>query len=99
MQPLWNLRELGLSDLKSQQLDELVRCVLPHLSPQEAPLALGRQAAWRTSHVSTHSFFYNKHGEDYCKISPFLPVVEPQKAKQEAGSPSLTLRCCNSSVL
>uniref|UniRef100_A0A3Q4GNJ4 YME1-like 1b n=1 Tax=Neolamprologus brichardi TaxID=32507 RepID=A0A3Q4GNJ4_NEOBR len=58
---VWNLRELGLSDLGTQQLDELVTRVLPHLSPQEAPLAFGGQTAWRTSHLSTHSFFHNKH--------------------------------------
>lgn len=57
-----NLRELGLSDLGEQQLDELVNRVLPHLSPQQAALPLGGQTAWRTSHLSTHSFFYNKHG-------------------------------------
>lgn len=99
MQPLWNLRELGLSDLRNQQLDELVSRVLPHLSTQEAPLAVGRQAAWRTSHVSTNSFFYNKHGEGYCEICPLLPFVEPKKAIQEAGSPSLTLGFYSSSVL
>lgn len=61
-EPLWNLRELGLSDLGAQQLDELVNSMLPRLSPQEAPLPLGGQTAWRTSHLSTHSFYHNKHG-------------------------------------
>lgn len=61
---MWTLREFGLSDLGAQQLDELVSRVLPRLSPEEAPLALGGQTAWRTSHLSTPSFFYNKHGED-----------------------------------
>lgn len=64
LQSVWNLRELGLSDLGTQQLDELVNRVLPHLSPQEAPLAFGGQTAWRTSHLSTHSFFHNKYGEE-----------------------------------
>uniref|UniRef100_A0A3Q3G142 ATP-dependent zinc metalloprotease YME1L1 n=1 Tax=Labrus bergylta TaxID=56723 RepID=A0A3Q3G142_9LABR len=50
------MRELGLSDLGSQQLKELVNSVFP--SPQEASLS---QTSWRTSHLSTHSFFYNKH--------------------------------------
>ncbi|XP_029970280.1 ATP-dependent zinc metalloprotease YME1L1-like isoform X2 [Salarias fasciatus] len=57
-----NLRELGLSDLGNQQLTELVNRVLPCFSPQEAPLPFGGQTAWRTSHVSTNSFFHNKHG-------------------------------------
>ncbi|XP_037643904.1 ATP-dependent zinc metalloprotease YME1L1b isoform X2 [Sebastes umbrosus] len=61
-EPMWNLRELGLSDLGARQLDELVNSVLPRLSPQEAPRPLAGQTAWRTSHLSTHSFYYNKHG-------------------------------------
>ncbi|XP_075876825.1 ATP-dependent zinc metalloprotease YME1L1-like isoform X2 [Nelusetta ayraudi] len=86
-EPLWNLRELGLSDLRNQQLDELVSRVLPHLSPQEAPLAVGRQAAWRTSHVSTHSFFYNKH--DF--LCSTLPVSTPLYSRQHP-SPLQTVR-------
>ncbi|XP_075953756.1 ATP-dependent zinc metalloprotease YME1L1-like isoform X2 [Anarhichas minor] len=61
-EPTWNLRELGLSDLGAQQLDELVSSVFPRLSPQETPPRSGGQTAWRTSHLSTHSFYYNKHG-------------------------------------
>lgn len=64
MQPMWNLRELGFSDLGALQLEELVNHVLPRWSSQEAPLPMGAQTAWRTSHLSTHSFFYNKHGEN-----------------------------------
>lgn len=59
---MWNLRELGLSDLGAQQLDELAKSVFPYLNLQEMPLPLGGQTAWKTSHLSTHSFFYNKHG-------------------------------------
>uniref|UniRef100_A0A672HH74 ATP-dependent zinc metalloprotease YME1L1 n=1 Tax=Salarias fasciatus TaxID=181472 RepID=A0A672HH74_SALFA len=61
LQAQLNLRELGLSDLGNQQLTELVNRVLPCFSPQEAPLPFGGQTAWRTSHVSTNSFFHNKH--------------------------------------
>ncbi|XP_070701933.1 ATP-dependent zinc metalloprotease YME1L1b isoform X2 [Pempheris klunzingeri] len=61
-EPIWNVRELGLSDLGAQQLDELVYHVLPHLRPQDAPLSLSGQMTWKTSHLSTQSFFYNKHG-------------------------------------
>uniref|UniRef100_A0A672HHP1 ATP-dependent zinc metalloprotease YME1L1 n=1 Tax=Salarias fasciatus TaxID=181472 RepID=A0A672HHP1_SALFA len=63
LQAQLNLRELGLSDLGNQQLTELVNRVLPCFSPQEAPLPFGGQTAWRTSHVSTNSFFHNKHGK------------------------------------
>ncbi|KAM9845377.1 ATP-dependent zinc metalloprotease YME1L1-like [Aulostomus maculatus] len=61
---MWNLRELGLSDLGAQQLDELVNSVLPRLDLQEMPLSfgIGGPKFWRTSHVSTHSFFDNKYG-------------------------------------
>uniref|UniRef100_A0A8C2X4V8 ATP-dependent zinc metalloprotease YME1L1 n=1 Tax=Cyclopterus lumpus TaxID=8103 RepID=A0A8C2X4V8_CYCLU len=73
-EPMWNLRELGLSDLGAQQLDELVNSVFPRLSPQETPLCLGGQTAWRTSHLSTHSFYSNKHGENLnvkpCSLFP-----------------------------
>ena len=76
VQPMWNLRELGLSDLGAQQLDELVNSVLPRLSPQETPRPLAGQTAWRTSHLSTHSFYYNKHGENVhiCYQQAFLTV-------------------------
>ncbi|XP_022611023.1 ATP-dependent zinc metalloprotease YME1L1-like isoform X2 [Seriola dumerili] len=75
---MWNLRELGLSDLGTQQLDELVNCVLPRLSTQEAPLPLGGQTAWRTSHLSAHSFFYNKHGFS-CGPMPMSGQVFPRQ--------------------
>ncbi|XP_042084830.1 ATP-dependent zinc metalloprotease YME1L1b isoform X2 [Haplochromis burtoni] len=75
---VWNLRELGLSDLGTQQLDELVTRVLPHLSPQEAPLAFGGQTAWRTSHLSTHSFFHNKHGFSWSRVpTPVFSRLHP----------------------
>uniref|UniRef100_A0A665UUZ3 ATP-dependent zinc metalloprotease YME1L1 n=1 Tax=Echeneis naucrates TaxID=173247 RepID=A0A665UUZ3_ECHNA len=59
---MWNLQELGFSDLGAQQLNELVKCVLPPLGTQELSVPLSSQTTWRTSHLSTHSFFYNKHG-------------------------------------
>lgn len=61
-EPPWSLRELGLSDLGAQQLDELVSRVLPRWSPPETLRPPGRQTTWRTSHLSTHSFYYNKNG-------------------------------------
>ncbi|XP_072219842.1 ATP-dependent zinc metalloprotease YME1L1-like isoform X2 [Leuresthes tenuis] len=59
---VWNLRELGFSELGKQQLDELVKHVLPHVGPEEVPPPFGGQTTWRTSHLSTDSFFHNKHG-------------------------------------
>uniref|UniRef100_A0A4W5M1S4 YME1 like 1 ATPase n=1 Tax=Hucho hucho TaxID=62062 RepID=A0A4W5M1S4_9TELE len=58
--PTVNLRDLGLSDLRVGQLDELVNRLLPSLGSEEGPAA----SRWRTSHVSADSFFQNKHGED-----------------------------------
>lgn len=62
---MWSLREVGLSDLGAQQLDELVNRMLPSLDSQKelSPFGNGGQTMWKTSHLSTHSFFDNKHGE------------------------------------
>lgn len=82
-EPCVNLRELGLTDIKVSQLDELVNRLLP--APQES---LAATSAWRTSHVSSHSFYHNKHGfgqsilnrqyhspiKDICSELKFLPV-------------------------
>uniref|UniRef100_A0A674E3C3 ATP-dependent zinc metalloprotease YME1L1 n=1 Tax=Salmo trutta TaxID=8032 RepID=A0A674E3C3_SALTR len=63
-EPTWSLRDLGLSDLGVRQLDELVSGVLPRLSQQGvASSSSPSQKAWRTSHLSSQSFFHNKHGE------------------------------------
>ncbi|XP_041805626.1 ATP-dependent zinc metalloprotease YME1L1b isoform X2 [Chelmon rostratus] len=75
-EPMWNLRELGLSDLGAQQLNEVVNRVLPRLSPQEVSLSLSGQTAWRTSHLSTHSFFCNKHGFSYGAMP--MPIISRQ---------------------
>uniref|UniRef100_A0AAV2JR89 ATP-dependent zinc metalloprotease YME1L1 n=1 Tax=Knipowitschia caucasica TaxID=637954 RepID=A0AAV2JR89_KNICA len=63
-EPLWSLRDLGLSDLGKQQLDELVKDVFPQLSPQEVSVSCGQGSknTWWTSHLSTHTFYHNKHG-------------------------------------
>uniref|UniRef100_A0A8C7SMJ7 ATP-dependent zinc metalloprotease YME1L1 n=1 Tax=Oncorhynchus mykiss TaxID=8022 RepID=A0A8C7SMJ7_ONCMY len=60
----WTLRDLGLSDLGVGQLDELISAMLPRLSQQGALSSSSpSQQAWGTSHLSSHSFFHNKHGE------------------------------------
>lgn len=58
-EPLYNLRDFGLSDLKPSQLDELVDRLLPCLSPINSNSGSSR---WQISHVSSQSFFENKHG-------------------------------------
>ncbi|KAM3866403.1 ATP-dependent zinc metalloprotease YME1L1b [Diretmus argenteus] len=73
---IWGLRDLGLSDLGVQQLDELVNGVLPRLDQEGVllPSNLSSQTAWRTSHLSTHSFFYNKHGFSSGPMTMIPPV-------------------------
>ncbi|XP_041099957.1 ATP-dependent zinc metalloprotease YME1L1-like isoform X3 [Polyodon spathula] len=52
------LRELGLNDLKTSHLDDLVNRLLPGVSTEQCL----SHSHWRTSHVSANSFFHNKHG-------------------------------------
>lgn len=60
LQPSVSLRDLGLSEIRVSQLDELVRRLLPVSGPEEPPAG---SSIWRSSHVSADSFFHNKHGE------------------------------------
>ncbi|XP_038245635.1 ATP-dependent zinc metalloprotease YME1L1 isoform X2 [Dermochelys coriacea] len=56
-EPILNLRDLGLSDLKVSQLDELVNRLLPgHCTENKI------SSQWNTSYISAQSFFENKHG-------------------------------------
>uniref|UniRef100_A0A673X345 ATP-dependent zinc metalloprotease YME1L1 n=1 Tax=Salmo trutta TaxID=8032 RepID=A0A673X345_SALTR len=74
-EPTWSLRDLGLSDLGMGQLDELVSAMLPRLSQQGALSSSSpSQQAWRTSHLSSHSFFHNKHGFSGGKMGTSYPV-------------------------
>lgn len=80
---LWSLRDLGLSDLGKQQLDELVNDlfpvhdVFPGLNSKEMSWSLGhmRKSPWRTSHLSSHSFYHNKHG--FAHVSGSMPIFFP----------------------
>uniref|UniRef100_A0A1A7X060 ATP-dependent zinc metalloprotease YME1L1 n=2 Tax=Iconisemion striatum TaxID=60296 RepID=A0A1A7X060_9TELE len=67
---VWNLRELGFSDLGKQQLDKLVDRVLQGFSLDDVALPVGGQTAWRASYLSTHSFFHNKHGFSWNSTDP-----------------------------
>uniref|UniRef100_A0A672J4B2 YME1-like 1a n=1 Tax=Salarias fasciatus TaxID=181472 RepID=A0A672J4B2_SALFA len=57
-EPSVSLRELGLSEVGVSQLDELVSRLLPSPGPEEPPSI---PSIWKTSHISTNSFFQNKH--------------------------------------
>ncbi|XP_068604658.1 ATP-dependent zinc metalloprotease YME1L1-like [Brachionichthys hirsutus] len=71
-QAAWSVRELGFSDLGAQSLKELV---LPRLHPLEAELQLGGQTSWRTSYISTRSFFYNKNGHSCGSVPVLTPLL------------------------
>uniref|UniRef100_A0A672J9T3 ATP-dependent zinc metalloprotease YME1L1 n=1 Tax=Salarias fasciatus TaxID=181472 RepID=A0A672J9T3_SALFA len=80
-EPSVSLRELGLSEVGVSQLDELVSRLLPSPGPEEPPSI---PSIWKTSHISTNSFFQNKHGfshrqyhsplREVCSNLHFLPV-------------------------
>uniref|UniRef100_A0A8D2HCQ3 ATP-dependent zinc metalloprotease YME1L1 n=1 Tax=Urocitellus parryii TaxID=9999 RepID=A0A8D2HCQ3_UROPR len=56
-EPSLNLRDLGLSELKIGQIDQLVENLLPGFYKGK-----NISSHWHTSHVSAHSFFENKYG-------------------------------------
>ncbi|XP_053715626.1 ATP-dependent zinc metalloprotease YME1L1 isoform X2 [Synchiropus splendidus] len=58
-EPCVTLRDLGLSEVRTGQLEELVNRLLPTLGPEEPPTV---PSVWRTSHISSDSFFQNKNG-------------------------------------
>ncbi|XP_004081220.1 ATP-dependent zinc metalloprotease YME1L1 isoform X2 [Oryzias latipes] len=58
-EPNVSLRDLGLSEIRTSHLDELLRRLLPPPGPETPPAA---KSTWTTSHISTTSFFHNKHG-------------------------------------
>uniref|UniRef100_A0A8C2J3L9 ATP-dependent zinc metalloprotease YME1L1 n=1 Tax=Cyprinus carpio TaxID=7962 RepID=A0A8C2J3L9_CYPCA len=63
-EPSLTLRDLGLTDLGVSQLDELVQKLLPCVTQRDSLSQLRSVPnIWRTSHLSSDSFFHNKHGE------------------------------------
>uniref|UniRef100_A0A672R7R4 ATP-dependent zinc metalloprotease YME1L1 n=1 Tax=Sinocyclocheilus grahami TaxID=75366 RepID=A0A672R7R4_SINGR len=65
-EPSLTLRDFGLADLGVRQLDELVQNLQPCVTQQESLSQLRTVPdIWRTSHLSSDSFFYNKHGEAF----------------------------------
>ncbi|XP_039609826.1 ATP-dependent zinc metalloprotease YME1L1b isoform X2 [Polypterus senegalus] len=57
-EPAVNIRELGLNDLRTTQLEELVNRLLPSLTADQCP----NSSRWKTSYISAESFFHNKNG-------------------------------------
>ncbi|KAM7390197.1 hypothetical protein PAMA_008396 [Pampus argenteus] len=71
-----SLRDLGLSEIRASQLDELVSRLLPTLGPEEPPAG---PSIWRTSHLSADSFFHNKHGFSQRRLGVFgSPIFHRQ---------------------
>ncbi|XP_057354282.1 ATP-dependent zinc metalloprotease YME1L1 isoform X4 [Manis pentadactyla] len=56
-EPVLNLRDLGLSELKVGHIDQLVGGLLPGFCKGKSI-----SSHWHTSHVSAQSFFENKYG-------------------------------------
>lgn len=76
-EPSLTLRDLGLTDLGVGQLDELVEKLLPCISQQDLPSQLRAEPnIWRTSHLSSGSFFHNKHG--FSSMGGVTPVFSRQ---------------------
>uniref|UniRef100_A0A8C1NU80 ATP-dependent zinc metalloprotease YME1L1 n=1 Tax=Cyprinus carpio TaxID=7962 RepID=A0A8C1NU80_CYPCA len=77
LKPSLTLRDLGLTDLGVGQLDELVQKLLPCVTQQESLSQLRTVPnIWRTSHLSSDSFFYNKHG--FSRMGGVTPVFSKQ---------------------
>uniref|UniRef100_A0A1A8IDR0 ATP-dependent zinc metalloprotease YME1L1 n=1 Tax=Nothobranchius kuhntae TaxID=321403 RepID=A0A1A8IDR0_NOTKU len=71
-EPSVSLRELGLSEVRVSQLDELVSRLLPVPSSEEPPTVA---SIWRASHISEDSFFQNKHGFPQRRLQGLGPLV------------------------
>ncbi|XP_053571669.1 ATP-dependent zinc metalloprotease YME1L1 [Bombina bombina] len=74
-EPVFNLRDLGLSELRIKQLDELFHKCLPDFHTEKTKMS----PHWHTSHVSAHSFFENKNG--YSNVFNALrsnPIYSPK---------------------
>ncbi|KAM8880828.1 ATP-dependent zinc metalloprotease YME1L1 isoform 1-T1 [Synchiropus picturatus] len=67
-EPCVTLRDLGLSEVRTGQLEELVNRLLPTLGPEEPPTV---PSVWRTSHISSDSFFQNKNGFSQSRLGVF----------------------------
>ncbi|KAM8967766.1 ATP-dependent zinc metalloprotease YME1L1 isoform 2-T2 [Pelodytes ibericus] len=72
-EPIFSLKDLGLSELRTTQLVELFEKLLPGVHTQRDH----GFSHWHTSHVSAQSFFENKHG--YSRLFNDLSSCSMQK--------------------
>ncbi|KAM5157461.1 ATP-dependent zinc metalloprotease YME1L1 [Mantella aurantiaca] len=73
-EPVFNLRDLGLSELRPAQLDEIFTRLLPGFFDDKKKTS----AHWHTSHVSAQSFFENKNGYP-SGLSVLRPIHQQQQ--------------------
>uniref|UniRef100_A0A2K6D741 YME1 like 1 ATPase n=1 Tax=Macaca nemestrina TaxID=9545 RepID=A0A2K6D741_MACNE len=71
--PSLNLRDLGLSELKIGQIDQLVENLLPGFCKGK-----NISSHWHTSHVSAQSFFENKYGIKILSKKIYIYTLESQ---------------------
>uniref|UniRef100_A0A2K6D776 YME1 like 1 ATPase n=1 Tax=Macaca nemestrina TaxID=9545 RepID=A0A2K6D776_MACNE len=72
-EPSLNLRDLGLSELKIGQIDQLVENLLPGFCKGK-----NISSHWHTSHVSAQSFFENKYGIKILSKKIYIYTLESQ---------------------
>ncbi|TKC48347.1 hypothetical protein EI555_016303, partial [Monodon monoceros] len=68
-EPILNLRDLGLSELKIGQIDQLVDSLLPGICKDK-----NVSSHWHTSHVSAQSFFENKYDNIQEILNEFVQI-------------------------
>ncbi|KAF5902865.1 ATP-dependent zinc metalloprotease YME1L1 [Clarias magur] len=74
-EPSWSLRDMGLADLGVRQLDGLVDRLLPCVTQDvSSNLPRAESHPWRTSYLSTESFFHNKYGFTLGRMGAAPPV-------------------------
>ncbi|XP_073437843.1 ATP-dependent zinc metalloprotease YME1L1 [Dendrobates tinctorius] len=78
-EPLLNLRDLGLSELRTADLDSLLNKLLPGFFSDNKKTS----PSWHTSHISAESFFENKNGypNTFHTLRP-LSIQQPSPLKQ-----------------
>ncbi|XP_036442173.1 ATP-dependent zinc metalloprotease YME1L1 isoform X1 [Colossoma macropomum] len=96
-QPKLNLKDLGLSELRLNGANELLNRLLPTLAPEESSESsvCHPSTRWKTSHISTDSFFHNKHGFSYRRPGLFSsPLFHRQSPLQAVCSDLQRLQVC-----
>ncbi|XP_075068104.1 ATP-dependent zinc metalloprotease YME1L1 isoform X2 [Mixophyes fleayi] len=80
-EPTCNLRDLGLSELRLSQLDELFDRLLPGFYADKKKTS----SDWHTSHISAQSFFENKNGypNTFSALRPYCKQQQPPSPLQQ----------------